>query len=135
MIRGFQFAVYRECLVWLSVKQAVGQWTADALVEKDKYQSCFQPLVGEPVKIASALALQQSMGFEFSQIIAQLSEGVVFEMVSTGDQLMDVGGAPSRHLSATMEQNFHQPNHASVVDLDPWDFAFACHNREGQALE
>ncbi len=128
-------AVYRECLVWLSVKQAVGQRAADALVEKDKYQSCFQPLVGKPVKITSALALQQSMGFEFSQIIAQLSEGVVFEIVSTGDQLKDVGGAPSRHLSATMEQNFHQPNHASVVDLDPWDFAFACHNRQGQALE
>jgi hypothetical protein len=34
-----------------------------------------------------------------------------------------------------MEQNFHQPNHASVVDLDPWNFAFACHNRQGQALE
>lgn len=69
-IRGLQFAVYRECLVWLSVKQAVGQRAADALVEKDKYQSCFQPLVGKPVKIASALALQQAMGFEFSQIIA-----------------------------------------------------------------
>ena len=134
-IRGLQFAVYRECWVWLSVKQAVGQRAADALVEKDKHQSCFQPLVGKPVKIASALALQQSMGFEFSQIIAQLREGVVFEMVSTGDQLMDVGGAPSRHLSAAMEHNFHQPNHASVVDLDPWEFAFARHNRQGQALE
>ena len=95
----------------------MGQRAADALVEKDKHQSCFQPLVGKPVKIASALALQQSMGFEFSQIIAQLREGVVFEMVSADDQLMDVGGAPSRHLSAAMEQNFHQPNHASVVDL------------------
>jgi len=106
-IRGLQFAVYRECWVWLSVKEAVGQRAADALVEKDKHQSCFQPLVSEPIKIASALALQQSMGFEFSQIIAQLREGVVFEMVSTGDQLMDVGGAPSRHLSAAMEHNFH----------------------------
>lgn len=134
-ICGLQFAVYRECWVWLSVKQAVSQRAADALVEKDKHQSCFQPLIGKPVKITSALALQQSMSFEFSQIIAQLSEGVVFEIVSTGDQLMDVGGAPSRHLSATMEQNFHQPNHASVVDLDPWDFALARHNGQGQALE
>lgn len=104
-------------------------------MEKDKHQSCFQPLIGKPIKITSALALQQSMRFEFSQIIAQLREGVVFEIVSTGDELMDVGGAPSRHLSAAMEQHFHQPNHASVVDLDPWDFAFACHNGQGQALE
>jgi len=75
------------------------------------------------------------MGFEFSQIIAQLSEGVGLEMVTTGNQLMNLGGAPSGHLSAAMEQNFHQPNHAGVVDLDPWDFAFACYHRQGQALE
>ena len=57
-IRSFQFAVYRECLVWLSVKQAVGQRAADALVEKDKHQSCFQPLIGKPIKIASAVSLE-----------------------------------------------------------------------------
>jgi hypothetical protein len=59
----------------------------------------------------------------------------VFEIVSTGDELMDVGGAPSGHLSAAMEQHFHQPNHAGVVDLDSGNFAFARHNRQGQALE
>ena len=75
------------------------------------------------------------MGFEFSQIIAQLSEGVGLEMVSTGYQLMNLGGAPSRHLSAAMEQNFHQPNHASVVDLNSGNFAFAHHDGQGQALE
>lgn len=68
------------------------------------------------------------MGFEFSQIIAQLSEGVGLEMVTTGNQLMNLGGAPSGHLSAAMEQNFHQSNHTGVVDLDPWDFAFARHD-------
>ena len=56
-------------------------------------------------------------------------------IVSTSDQLMDLGGAPSGHLSAAMEQNFHQPNHAGVVDLDPWDFAFARYYGQGQALE
>ena len=75
------------------------------------------------------------MGFEFSQIIAQLSEGEVLETVSRHDQLMDLAGAPARHLSAAMEQNFHQSNHASVVDLDSGDFAFARHDGQGQALE
>src|SRR4029450_3315192 len=65
-IRGLQFAVYRECWVWLSVKKAMGQRATDTLVEKDKHQSYFQPLIGEPVKIASALALQQAMGFQFA---------------------------------------------------------------------
>ena len=40
-IRGFQFAVYRECWVWLSVKEAVGQRATDTLVEKDKHHSDF----------------------------------------------------------------------------------------------
>lgn len=75
------------------------------------------------------------MGFKFSQIIAQLSEGVGLEMVSIGDQLMNLGGAPSGHLSAAMEQNFHQSNHASVVELNAGNFALAHHHRQGQALE
>lgn len=40
-IRGLQFAVYRECWVWLSVKQAVGQRATDTLVEKDKHHGDF----------------------------------------------------------------------------------------------
>ena len=59
----------------------------------------------------------------------------MLEMVSSHDQLMDVGGAPARHLSAAMEQNFHPSNHASVVDLNAGNFALACDNRQGQALE
>ena len=34
-----------------------------------------------------------------------------------------------------MEQHFHQSNHTGVMDLDPWDFAFARHDGQGQALE
>src|SRR4029453_8905142 len=48
---------------------------------------------------------------------------------------MNLGGAPSRHLSAAVEQNFHQPNHAGVVEFNAGNFAFACHHRQGQALE
>jgi hypothetical protein len=59
----------------------------------------------------------------------------VLEMVSSQDQLMDLAGAPARHLSAAMEQNFHQSNHASVVDLNAGNFALATDNRQSQALE
>ena len=59
----------------------------------------------------------------------------MLEMISSHQQLMDVAGAPARHLSAAMEQNFHQPNHTGVVDLDSGDFALASDNRQGQALE
>ena len=56
-------------------------------------------------------------------------------MVSSHEQLMDVAGAPARHLSAAMEQNFHQSNHTSVVDLNAGNFALASGHRQGQALK
>ena len=48
---------------------------------------------------------------------------------------MDLCAAPTGHLPTAMEQHFHQSNHASVVNLDPWDFAFAHHHRQSQSLE
>ena len=59
----------------------------------------------------------------------------MFETVSRHNQLMDLCRAPAGHLSAAMEQNFHESNHTSVVDLDPRDFAFAYYHRQSQALE
>lgn len=44
----------------------MGQRATDTLMEKHKHQRHFEPLIGELVKVASALALQQAMGFEFS---------------------------------------------------------------------
>ena len=65
-ICSLQFAVYREGGVWFSIKQAVGQWATDPLMEKHKHQRHFEPLIGQLVKIASVLTLQQAVGFEFS---------------------------------------------------------------------
>src|SRR5262245_41104038 len=48
---------------------------------------------------------------------------------------MDLCRAPAGHLSAAMEQNFHQSNHTSVVDLNAGNFAFAYYNWQGQALK
>ena len=59
----------------------------------------------------------------------------MLETVSSHNQLMDLCRAPARHLFAAMEQHFHQSNHTGVMDLDPWDFAFARHDGQGQALE
>ena len=59
----------------------------------------------------------------------------MLETVGRHNQLMDLCRAPAGHLSAAMEQNFHQSDHPGVMDLDPWDFAFARHDGRGQALE
>ena len=62
-IRGLQFAVYSVGFGFrLNRLCANGPQTR---LWKRTNTSHFQPLVGKPVKIASALALQQGMGFHF----------------------------------------------------------------------
>jgi len=48
---------------------------------------------------------------------------------------MDVGGAPPVQLRAAMQQHFHQPHHAGVVNLNAGDFGFAGHDWQSLALK
>ena len=76
VIGGLEFAV--GCVSWVGgvVKAAVGQGTAETLVEEQKQERHLNPFGGEPVGIAGAIALQQTVALQFAQIIAQLVEGV-----------------------------------------------------------
>lgn len=38
VIRGFKFAVGPECRIWLVMEEAVGERTADALVEEQEQE-------------------------------------------------------------------------------------------------
>jgi hypothetical protein len=38
--------------------------------------------------------------------------------------LMDVGGPPTVELGSPAQQDFHQPDHAGVVNLDAGNFWF-----------
>src|SRR5260370_16669525 len=51
------------------------------------------------------------------------------------DGLVDLGGAPSSKAASSMEENFHQPDHAGVLDLDAREFDGAYLDGEGQALQ
>src|SRR6516225_8159493 len=77
------------------------------------------------------------MGFELGEVVAELGQGVlVGGELKTGEEgLVDLAGAPAPELGTTVEQHFHQTEHAGVVDLDAGDFAVSCGNRESQALE
>jgi hypothetical protein len=48
---------------------------------------------------------------------------------------MDVGGAPPVELRAAMQQHFHQPHHAGVVNLNAGDFGFAGQDWQSLALK
>ena len=126
-----------ESFVRPVMKQRVCQWPADALVEQDEQQCSFGAFVGEAVAVASSDAFEQAMGFHFAQVIAELGESVGAGGQSEGaeDGGMDGGGAPSVELRAAMEQHFHQPHHARVVDLAAGDFGLAGHYRQGDLLQ
>lgn len=56
-------------------------------------------------------------------------------MESGEDGVMELGGAPARKPGSTMQENFHQPDHAGVLDLDARELDRAQLDGEGQALE
>ena len=59
-----------------AAKEAVGEGTADALVKEHEEQSNAGTFVSEAVGVTLAVALQQSVGFHFAQVVAQLGERV-----------------------------------------------------------
>ena len=76
MVGGFQFAVGLVCGVRLVMESAIGQGSAKPFVEEQEQESDLNPLGGEPVRVASAVALEEAMAFELTQIIAELVESV-----------------------------------------------------------
>ena len=60
------------------------------------------------------------MGFQLPQIVAELIQPIARnrKLKSGQDGLVDLFGRPPADRSATMQQYFHKPDHARVVDLD-----------------
>jgi len=69
---------------WAVVKERVCQGAADALVEQNEHGSDAGPFLGESIAVMLALSLQQTVGFHFTQVIAELIEGVGFRGESEG---------------------------------------------------
>ena len=105
VVGGFDLGQWSGGLGWAAVEEAVGKWAADALVEKDEEQGGASALVGEAIGVAAALSLEQSVSFEFAQVVAQLGKGIAGggEAKAGEDCLMDLGGAPSLDVGAGMQ--------------------------------
>ena len=58
------------------VKAAVGQRTAEALVEEQEQECHLDAFGGQPVGVAAAIAFQQAMALEFAEIVAELVQPV-----------------------------------------------------------
>jgi hypothetical protein len=66
MTGGLQFAVWPFCRIGFVVKAAVGERTAEALVEEKEQERDVDAFGGQAVGIASAIALEQAVPFEFA---------------------------------------------------------------------
>jgi hypothetical protein len=82
LISGLEFAGRSVELGGFAMKEAVSQGTADALVKEDEHEGNANAFVGEPVGVGGAVALQQTMGFEFAEVITELGQGVAEPPVS-----------------------------------------------------
>jgi len=61
---------------------------------------------------------------------------VVGGKMETGkDGLVDLGGSPASQAGSSVQENFHQPDHAGVLDLDTRKLDGAYLDGEGQALQ
>ena len=103
------------------MEAAVGEGTAEALVEEQKQQSDVDAFAGQAVGVAAAIALQQSVPFELAQIVAELVEAVGFrgELERGGDCFMDLPGGPAPDGTAVVQENLQQADDACVVELMP----------------
>src|SRR5206468_9583960 len=74
VIGDFDFGRGRGTGCWSVMKQAIGQGSADALVEEDEQGAHTGSLFGEAVGVVLAHSLQQAVAFHFAQVVAELIE-------------------------------------------------------------
>ena len=77
------------------------------------------------------------MAFEFSQVVAELVKAVGFfgKLETLKNNLVNVSGSPAAEAVAAMEQNFQQPDDASLMDLDTGVINRADSERQGDTLQ
>jgi len=74
------------------VEAAVGQGTAEALVEEQKQERHLKAFGGQPVGIAGAIALEQVVPLRFAQVIAELALSVSRSGAATGSRSAGLAG-------------------------------------------
>ena len=119
------------------VEEAVGERAAELFMKEDERQGDFGSLVGQPVSVAFAVALQQSMRFQFAEIVAKLIETVAVGGEAEGSEegVVNVFGSPATHRGAAVQQNLHEADHAGVVDFDAGELRGPNGDGQSQALQ
>jgi hypothetical protein len=77
------------------------------------------------------------VAFEFAQVVAELVKFVGFfgKLETLKNNLVNVSGGPAAEAVGAMEQNFEQPDDASLMDLDTGVVNRADSERQGDTLQ
>ena len=120
VVGGFEPAVWPMLGVWPVVEATVGERSAQALVEEQEEQCDLDPLGGEQVGVARAVAREQSVSLELAQIVAKLVEavGVCREIECFEHALVDLASRPAPDLGAGVQKNLEEADDAGVLDFD-----------------
>src|ERR1700747_639908 len=121
MIGGFELAGRLVMGVRAVVKAAVGERAAEPFVKEQEEQGDLNPFGGETVGVAGSVTLQQPVGFELAQVVAELVEsvGAVGEVEGGRDGVVDLLGGPAADLTTAVQEDLEEADDAGVVDLDP----------------
>ncbi len=120
VVGGFELAIGPVGRVGLVMEAAVSKRATETLVEEQEQEGNIDTFTGQPVGIATTIALQQSMPFQLAQIVAELVEPVGFrgEMERGNDCFVDLPGGPAPEGAAVMEENLQEPDDPGVVEFD-----------------
>jgi hypothetical protein len=137
MVGGLEAAVGSVLRIRSMVKAAVGKGTTQALMEEQKQYGDLNTLEGEVVGVTVAVAFQQPVPLELSQIVAELVEavGLIGEVEGRQDGVVDFLRGPTADLSASMQQDFEKADDARVLDLDAGISNGADGDRQGNPLQ
>src|ERR1700739_4480719 len=137
VVGGFEFAGRLVSDVGAAMEAAVGERAAEPLVEEQEEQRHLDAFGCEAIGVAGAIALQQAVGLELAQVVADLVQAVssVGEVEAGKNGVVDLFGGRAAEMTAAMQEDFEEADNPGVVDLDAGIANRADGNRKGEALQ
>jgi len=92
----------------------------ELLVKEDEQRRDLGSFLCQAISVALPVSGEQSVRFEFAQIVSELVEFIAVRADAEGgkDGFVDVAGGPAGYYRHVVQHHFHQADHACVVDLE-----------------
>ena len=107
MVCGFEFAVGAVVGIGLVVKTAIGQRTAEALVEKQEQERDLDAFARQAISVTAPIAFQKGVTFQLTQIVAELVQALIVRRKLEGgeDGGMNLFGSPAANGVAAVQED------------------------------